>query len=236
MHQVPRKAWGTYSKGCVFCWKQFSVWKIPGEHGAWHHIRHKAIFRAQCGLCEPLPLHAPFAPFRERSYLLQYAGRTRTDLTSGTQQLNSASATTQPCPVQDNSLHFFRLTGLWSSWPWSEIEARDTDKNCSRKPWTCHSTRTRLMGRPPRPRAWARCPVPSTSDVAFQPLLSALAAAGRGEPSASEQIIHRGRIRHLLCYFLFLRIYLLRRALPLFNFPYAVFSLCKKSKSKCSII
>lgn len=39
--------------------------KFHGEHGAWHHIRRKAIFCVQCGLCEPLPPHPPLTLVRE---------------------------------------------------------------------------------------------------------------------------------------------------------------------------
>lgn len=149
MHQVPRKAWGAYSEGCVFRWKQFCVWKIP--RGTWSVASHPAQCYFSCVVWSVRSSPSASAPHPGHgceSYVLQYAGRKRTDLTLGTQQLHSTSALIQPCPVLDNSLHFLHLTWLWSSWPWSRIGVRDTNKSCSREPWICCSTRNRLIGGP----------------------------------------------------------------------------------------
>lgn len=71
MHQVPIKAWGTFSKGSVLCRKQYCVQNIPGSsrelmehsitsrifqgaHGAWHHFR--PLETCWCAVCSVLTL------------------------------------------------------------------------------------------------------------------------------------------------------------------------------------
>lgn len=114
-HQVPKKAQGTFSQGCVFCESSFMSRRFHGEHAP--QASHPAqSFICLCTMCPVLPSPSLFSAHAiqgSETSLLLYKGSKRTDLTSGNPRFYSTSATIQRwCHVSDNFLHFLPLTCL----------------------------------------------------------------------------------------------------------------------------
>ena len=131
-HQVPKKSWGSFSEGCVFCESSFMSRKFHGDHGVTSSQSFTCLCASKCFRLSPCFLLIPFRGVKPAFSYLCSVKKKWFDIRKPIVLFHLCHSSAVSCIRQFPSFSALDMTMKCFD-PWSEIELRVASKSCSRK-------------------------------------------------------------------------------------------------------